>query len=105
MTVLWRPAAIADLQSTLVYIKHKLKKTSAAEALKAKVFSCVALLEENPYMGASLKAKFDLPDSVNYRYLIVSKQIVFYQIVGNAIEITRILVGRTDYMRILFPLE
>lgn len=56
-------------------------------------------------MGASLKAKFDLPDSVNYRYLIVSKQIVFYQIVGNAIEITRILVGRTDYMRILFPLE
>lgn len=105
MTVLWRPAAIADLRITLEYIKHKLKNPSAAKTLKDKVFSAVALLEENPYMGASLKAKFELPNSVNYRYLIVSKQIVFYQIVGNAIEITRILDGRTDYMSILFPTD
>lgn len=105
MTVLWRPAAIADLRDTLSYIKHKLKNPSAAEALKAKVFSVVALLEENPHMGASLKAKFDLPDSVNYRYLIVSKQIVFYQIVGGTIEITRLLDGRTDYISTLFPTE
>lgn len=105
MTILWRPSAIEDLRNTLAYIKHKLKNPSAAKALKDKVFSAVALLEENPHMGASLKAKFELPDSVNYRCLIISKQIVFYEILGDTIEITRILDGRTDYTSVLFPTE
>lgn len=102
MRILWRPAAIADLQNTLKYIKYNLKNPSAAKALRDRVFNSVALLTENPHMGASLKSKFELEDDIHYRYIIVSKQIVFYEIVNDTIEIVRVLDGRTDYMNVLF---
>lgn len=56
-------------------------------------------------MGASLRSKFELEDDVHYRYIIVSKQIIFYEIVNDTIEIVRILDGRTDYMSVLFSQE
>lgn len=102
MKVQWRPAAIEDLQSTLKYIKYNLKNPSAAKTLRDRIFNSVALLTENPYMGASLKAKFELDDDINYRYIIVSKQIVFYEVLNNTIEIIRVLDGRTDYISVLF---
>lgn len=37
-----------------------------------------------------------------YRYLIVSKQIVFYEVIENTIEIIRVLDARTDYLSVLF---
>lgn len=102
MRVQWRPAAIADVQSTLGYIKNKLKNSSAARALNAKIFNSISLLQENPYMGASLSAKFELDESVRYRYLIVGKQIIFYEVEENIIEIIRVLDARTDYLSVLF---
>lgn len=102
MKILWRPAAIADLQNTLKYIKHNLKNPSAANALREKVFNGVMLLTENPYMGMSLKSRFELDKDVSYRYIIIKKQIVFYEIFADRIEIIRVLDGRTDYMSVLF---
>ena len=51
-------------------------------------------------MGALLSLKFDLNETVQYRYLIVSKQIVFYEVIENTIEIIRVL--DTDYLSVLF---
>lgn len=102
MKILWRPAAIEDVQSTLKYIKYNLKNPSAAKTLKDRIFNSAALLTENPYMGASLKAKFELDDDIHYRYIIVSKQIVFYEVLNDTIEIIRVLDGRTDYISVLF---
>ena len=53
-------------------------------------------------MGALLSLKFDLNETVQYRYLIVSKQIVFYEVIENTIEIIRVLDARTDYLSVLF---
>ena len=53
-------------------------------------------------MGALLSAKFDLDESVRYRYLIVSKQNIFYEVEENIIEIIRVLDARTDYLNVLF---
>lgn len=53
-------------------------------------------------MGALLSLKFDLNGTVQYRYLIVSKQIVFYEVIENTIEIIRVLDARTDYLSVLF---
>ena len=39
---------------------------------------------------------------VQYRYLIVSKQIIFYEVTENTIEIIRVLDARTDYLSVLF---
>ena len=96
MKVQWRPAAIADVQATLKYIKYNLKNPSATRELNSRIFNSISLLRENPYMGALLSLKFDLNETVQYRYLIVSKQI------ENTIEIIRVLDARTDYLSVLF---
>ena len=102
MKVQWRPAAISDVQATLRYIKYKLKNPAAARELNSRFFSSISLLQENPYMGALLSLKFDLNETVQYRYLIVSKQIVFYEVTENTIEIIRVLDAHTDYLSVLF---
>ena len=53
-------------------------------------------------MGALLSLKFDLNETVQYRYLIVSKQIVFYEVTENTIEIIRVLDAHIDYLSVLF---
>ena len=102
MKVQWRPAAIADVQATLKHIKYNLKNPSATRELNSRIFNSISLLRENPYMGALLSLKFDLNETVQYRYLIVSKQIVFYEVIENTIEIIRVLDARTDYLSVLF---
>ena len=47
-----------------------------------------------------LSDKIDIES--DYRYIIINKQIVFYEIHSDYIEIIRILDGRTDYMTHLF---
>ena len=53
-------------------------------------------------MGALLSLKSDLNETVQYRYLIVIKQIVFYEVIENTIEIIRVLDAHTDYLSVLF---
>ncbi len=102
MRVHWRPAAIADVRDILSYIKNRLKNPSAAKAMGARILDSIALLQENPYMGALLCDKLDLDEGVKYRYLIVSKQIIFYKVTEDVIEIIRVLDACTDYLSALF---
>jgi len=52
-------------------------------------------------MGAALNSRFDVDSDL--RFLVVSKQLIFYQIVDDdLISIVRILDGRRDYLPILF---
>ena len=53
-------------------------------------------------MGELLVSRFDELDSkLDYRFLIVSKQLVFYRVEEEIIEVVRILDSRTDYLSIL----
>ena len=51
-------------------------------------------------MGIKLSDKFDVKS--DFRFVIVNKQIVFYEIQPEHIEIVRVLDGRTDYLTHLF---
>ncbi len=52
-------------------------------------------------MGVPLNSRFDIESDL--RFIVVAKQIVFYQIVEDEyISVVRILDGRQDYMAILF---
>lgn len=52
-------------------------------------------------MGVPLNGKFDVESDL--RFLIISKQLVFYRIENEAqISVVRVLDGRQDYMSILF---
>ena len=60
----------------------------------------ISLLKDNPYLGPKMSDRFNIDTSL--RYLIVSKQIVFYDINEDNIEIIRILDSRQDYLSLLF---
>ena len=44
MKVQWRPAAIADVQAPLKYIKYNLKNPSATRELNSRIFNSISLL-------------------------------------------------------------
>lgn len=102
MKVKYRPAAIADILDTCDYITEKLKNPEAAESLKLRLLDSISLLKDNPFMGELLVSRFDELDSkLDYRFLIVSKQLVFYRIEEEIIEVVRVLDSRTDYLSVL----
>ena len=100
MNVRYRPAAIADIEKAAVYIENELNNPAAAKKLKTVIVQNIALLKENPEMGMRLSEKFDIES--DYRFIIIKKQIAFYEIYTDYIEIVRILDGRTDYLTRLF---
>ena len=101
MKIVYRPAAISDLRETSGYIANTLCNPRAAGRLQRDVLHSVSLLRENPCMGVSLRGKLDSFES-EIRMLVVRKQLVFYEVHDDVIEIIRILDGRTDYLSRLF---
>lgn len=102
MKLVYKSAAIRDLQASRDYIAHRLKNPKAAQKLVTAVLKAASLLADNPYMGAALAEKFDLATDV--RYFVVAKQLLFYRVdtQHNTVEVLRILDGRTDYLTVLF---
>lgn len=103
MKLKYRPAAIEDIQRASDYIEKVLKNRSAAQKLKARILQGASLLKENPHMGVSLSSKYDDLDT-SIRFIVISKQLVFYEISDDVIEIIRVLDGRTDYLARLFDI-
>ena len=52
-------------------------------------------------MGMLLKNKYEEIEA-DYRFITINKQMVFYEINQDTIEIIRIIDGRTDYITHLF---
>jgi plasmid stabilization system protein ParE len=101
MKIQYRPAAIMDVQKASEYIAKDLKNPVAAARLREKILHSVSLLKENPFMGAPLAGKMDGIET-ELRYIVVNRQMVFYEPHEEVIEIIRILDGRTDYITQLF---
>lgn len=95
MRVKYRPAAISDIQRAADYIEKVLKNRSAAQKLKTKILQGASLLKENSQMGTQLSSKYDGLDT-SIRFIVISKQLVFYEISDDVVEILRVLDGRTD---------
>ena len=104
MRIKYRPAAIKDVDRACDYLRNKLHNPSAAQNLTTKLLHSISLLKENPCMGVPLSSKPEALET-DYRFLVVSKQLVFYQVADDVIEIVRILDGRTDYLARLFGTE
>ena len=101
MRVKYRPAAIADLQGTCAYLRDTLKNPKAAIQLQAEILRQISLLRSYPYQGTPLGSKYE-ETGTDLRYLVVRKQMVFYEVHGEIVEIIRILDGRSDYLAKLF---
>lgn len=100
MRIIYKKSAIDDLLNTENYIIDQFHNNQAAKKLKTNIVDTISLLKDNPYLGLKMSGRFNIDTSL--RYLIVSKQIVFYDINEDNIEIIRILDSRQDYLSLLF---
>ncbi len=103
MTIRYTQEAMNDLRETKIYIRKVLKNPKAAARISRAILDDCAQLKEHPELGMSLEARTGTPSDL--RYLICEKYIALYRIDGNVISVARILDGRQDYLRILFPDE
>ena len=101
MKIQYRPAAIADLAATSEYIQTRLHNPSAAAKLRADILHGISRLADTPKMGTLLRSKYEEIES-DVRFLVIRKQMVFYEIHDQSVEVIRILDGRTDYLAQLF---
>ena len=100
MKIIYKKAAIDDLLNTENYIINQFHNDQAAKKLKTNIVDTISLLKDNPYLGLKMSDRFNIDTSLHY--LIVSKQLVFYDINKDNIEIIRILDSRQDYLSLLF---
>ncbi len=101
MTIRYTPEAMNDLRETKTYIRKVLKNPKAASRISRAILDSCARLKDHPELGMSLEAKTGYGSDL--RYLICEKHIALYRIDGNVISVARILDGKQDYLRILFP--
>ncbi len=100
MRIIYKKSAIDDFLNTENYIINQFHNNQAAKKLKTNIVDTISLLKDNPYLGPKMSDRFNIDTSL--RYLIVSKQIVFYDINEDNIEIIRILDSRQNYLSLLF---
>lgn len=90
-----------DLDEIWEYITFELCNPQAAESTVNKIMDAVDELENFSETGASLSSVTDIEN--DYRFLTSGKYMVFYRVNGQDVYIDRVLYGRRDYLRMLFP--
>ncbi len=100
MKISYSPEARSDLYQIKRYISNTLHNPIAADHIIERILKDCSYLKKQPYMGIGVAGKFG--KDTDLRYLICGNQFIFYRIQNDKIIVTRILDGRTDYMRILF---
>ena len=100
MKVLFKQTALEDIRSASDYLIEQFQNEAAAKKLREMLFHSAMLLEEHPYLGAALREKYDV--DTDLRFLISARYLIFYRVLEDHVEITRVLDGRQDYLAILF---
>ena len=60
MKIVYKHQAVLDIRQTQEYIAETLGNKRAAQKLVASILKAISLLEENPMMGVSMGAKFEI---------------------------------------------
>lgn len=93
--------ALQDLLNIQSYITNQLENPEASASTIAKIRESILILEQFPESGPLLFST--ISRGRNYRFLVSGNYMIFYRIRKNHVEIGRILYGRRDYLKILFP--
>ncbi len=92
-------SALQDLRNIKYYLEENYGESVVLEKIR-EISRRVRRLEQFPLTGVSLSNL--VKSSLNYRYLVVEKNYVFYRIDNNRIKIIRILNERQDFIKLLF---
>jgi len=95
------PEARKDLEEIKSYITEKLENPIAAVNLISRIIQSLKKLKDIPGIGAPLSSK--LPFDTDYRILVCGNYLAFYRYKDTTVYVDRILYGRRDYVKILFP--
>ena len=94
------PAAASDLAEINAYISTQLHNPQAARRIVKIIAHDLRLLLQNTHLGFSVSAK--IGRETNLRALLSGNYFLFYRIENEAIQVSRVLDGRQDYLRVLF---
>ena len=97
----YSPEAQNDLDEIWEYITFELCNPQAAENTVNKIMDTVDELENFSEIGALLSSVADIES--DYLFLTSGNYMVFYRVNGQDVYVDRVLYGRRDYLRILFP--
>ena len=97
----YSPEAQNDLDEIWEYIFFELCHPQAADNTVNNIMDAVDKLEDFSETGALLSSMTDVES--DYRFLVSDGYMAFYRVVGRDVYIDRVLYGRRDYLRILFP--
>ena len=95
------PEAIKDLENIKAYIAEKLGSPKTALSVVARIIKDMKKLRSTPFACPCLASK--VPFATDYRYLVCGNYLVFYRYEDKIVFVDRILYGRRDYVKILFP--
>lgn len=90
-----------DLDETWDYIFSELCSPSAAENTVNGIMDTVDRLEDFSEIGAPLSSITDVES--DYRFLVSGSYMIFYRVEEYDVYVDRVLYGRRNYLRILFP--
>ena len=97
----YSPEAQNDFDEIWEYISFELCNPQAAENTVNKIMDAVDELECFSEIGTLLSSATDVES--DYHFLTSGNYMVFYRVNGQDVYIDRVLYGRRDYLRILFP--
>lgn len=100
-SIRYSPESLDDLDEIWEYVSFELCNPQAAENTVNKIMDTVDELESFPEIGVPLSSVTGMES--DYRFLTSGNYMVFYRVNGREIYIDRVLYGRRDYLRILFP--
>ena len=97
-SVEYLPIAIDDLEDIFNYIAGD--DSNSASAFLNEIDMAILHLEEFPEMGSTPKVRRLM--NKGYRMLIINEILVFYVLIGNIVEIRRIISSKRNYAKLIY---
>ena len=88
---------VIDLENILYYITYELKNKKSAEKLVDNISTAIVKRNKNPEIYEKYKTK---SGNIYYR-IYINNYIVFYTVLGNIMEVRRIIYSRRNIDEIL----
>lgn len=99
-TICLSPKAYSDIKKIKNYIEQDLDNPIASKNFGLEVYKKIENLKDFPLIGKPLQAGISIP--TDYRFLPVGNHLIFYRVNEKNVYSTRVLYGKSDYMKILF---
>lgn len=97
----YSPLALKDLDAIWDYIANELMSPSAADNTVNGIMDRIDGLDGFPDTGSRLL--FDNGLDSGYRFINFKNYMAFYHIQMETIYVDRVMYGKRDYMKVLFP--